>query len=258
MNFNNVITKSIPVQTEKAAYSNEFIKKNQYWTLSYIFSIFNPNSFISLCQGAQEEVLNKKGFSNDFRFSEIVFCTLHFVFPRRKSSFQVCSNIWPFRKISRRSWKVIEKKINFFCHPQQFKILRFVLDMKMAEKKTFLFFPTWLIGFVINLSFPFPTFCNENFAEAKAIKELNQDRGFCDWLTSHIAFAFASPSPAPNISASTLSSEMCAPTIYSIQTFFLFPSLFCIYISGVDCKFKLAVWGGRCSHCWFNLHHAIM
>lgn len=27
---------------------NEFIMKNQYWTLSYEFSIFNPNSFILL------------------------------------------------------------------------------------------------------------------------------------------------------------------------------------------------------------------
>lgn len=32
--------------------------------------------------------------------------------------------------------KLLKKK-NIFCHPQQFKILRFVLDMKMAEKKLF-------------------------------------------------------------------------------------------------------------------------
>lgn len=161
-----------PVRTEKAAYSNEFIMKNQYWTLSYEFSIFNPNSFISLCQGAKEEVLNKKGFSNDFRFSEIVFCTLHFVFPRRKSSFQVCSNIWPFRKSPEEVGKLLKK---IFAIPSNLKSFALCPIWK-KQKKNFLFFPTWLIGFVINLSFPLPTFCNENLCRAKAIKELNQER----------------------------------------------------------------------------------
>lgn len=73
-----------------SAQPNEFIMKNQYRTLSYEFSIFNPNSFISFFRLKKRTNMgNKKGFSNDFRFWQNCFLHFAFVFSQRKSSFSL-------------------------------------------------------------------------------------------------------------------------------------------------------------------------
>lgn len=207
--------------------------KNQYRTLSYEFSIFNPNSFISFSAcltKKRQKGISEKGFSEVLQWFPVrakLFFALCICVSRRKSSLLQLVQIFDVLKSYER---------------REFWFPRTCLKIFLFYGKLFVFF---LICVLIDwFGNQFSFFVHKLPGAAKAIKELNQLL-HCDWLTSlYEVLVHSHPPFTP-----------CTLLYVFFMQFIQFNFFFLhLHFPALIASSSLV----RKIHCWFNLHHAIM